>query len=262
MQCKLSGYPVGEVKKIICPGENKNNRGFEYVIEFADKQEEIVMDTNLWPINENSLESQSDESESDDSSEDPDEEDHLIRDTVEEDAQKEKKAEKKSSVLSTAIPNPVPIAVAEAVPNIAAGRKPKNKATADVYDPHFVDDVMWEDQETVDRNVERVPITEVSYRLRKPHWINGEAHCGVNEPFLYFLCLFPGIGEIQRAEDWGAEDAAPGNSEIVKFLGIMLAMALDPIRGSRKDHWTTSSDDNDIFDDDNVKIIPSSPLTG
>ena len=65
--------------------------------------------------------------------------------------------------------------------------------------------------------------------------------------FLYFLCLFPGIGEIQRAEDWGGEDAAPGNSEIVKFLGIMLAMALDPIRGSRKDHWTTSSDDNDIF---------------
>jgi len=125
VQCKLSGYPVGEVKKIICPGENKNNRGFEYVIEFADKQEEIVMDKNLWPINENSLESQSDESESDDSSEDPDEEDHLIRGTVEEDAQKEKKAEKKSSVLSTAIPNPVPIAVAEAVPNIAAGRKPK-----------------------------------------------------------------------------------------------------------------------------------------
>ena len=72
MQCKLSGYPVGEVKKIICPGENKNNRGFEYVIEFVDKQDEIVMDKNLWPINENSLESQSDESESDDSSEDPD----------------------------------------------------------------------------------------------------------------------------------------------------------------------------------------------
>ena len=70
------------------------------MIEFADKQEEIVMDTNLWPINENSLESQSDESESDDSSEDPDEEDHLIRGTVEEEAQKEKKAEKKSSVLS------------------------------------------------------------------------------------------------------------------------------------------------------------------
>ena len=41
--------------------------------------------------------------------------------------------------------------------------------------------------------------------------------------FLYFLCLFPGIGEIQRAtaNNWGAEDAAPGNSEIVKFLGIM-----------------------------------------
>jgi len=219
------------------------------VIEFADKQEEIVMDKNLWPKNENSLESQSDESESDYSSEDPDEEDHLIRGTVEEEAQKEKKMEKKSSVLSMAIPNPVPIAVAEAFPKIAAGRKPKNKATAGVYDPHFVDDVMWEDQETVDRNSERVPITEVSYRLRKPHWINGEAHCGVNEPFLYFLCLFPGIGEIQRAtaNNWGAEEAAPGNCEIVKFLGIMLAMALDPIRGSRKDHWATSSDDNDIF---------------
>ena len=94
VQCKLSGYPVGKVKKIICPGENKNNRGFEYVIEFVDKQDEIVMDKNLWPINENSLESQSDESESDYSSEDPAEEDHLIRGTVEEEAQKEKKTEK------------------------------------------------------------------------------------------------------------------------------------------------------------------------
>jgi len=86
----------GKVKKFICPGENKNNRGFEYVIEFVDKQDEIVMDKNLWPINENSLESQSDESESDYSSEDPAEEDHLIRGTVEEEAQKEKKTEKNS----------------------------------------------------------------------------------------------------------------------------------------------------------------------
>jgi len=97
----------------------------------------------------------------------------------------------------------------------------------------------WVEQESVVDDIEKIPRSNVSYRLLKPTWIREMESFGVNEPFQYLLCLFPHLQDIETATElnWPEGDIAPKLSELIKFFGIMLAMALDPIRGSRSDYW-------------------------
>lgn len=47
----------------------------------------------------------------------------------------------------------------------------------------------------------------------------------------------------------GMPEKAPSFGILIKFLGIMLAMALLPIRGSRNDHWSTEGTAGSVFDE-------------
>ena len=218
---------------------------------------DTIKDKDLWPMNESSDEMESDEPESDNNFEDIDDEDQQIHDLIGKDLKNEKKSDKNISGPSVPIPISKSINAPEAVPKVAKGGKSKNKAIPDELGPHIVDGVLWEDQDAVNSDVETMPRSEVFYRLRKPNWISDEAKYGVNEPFHFFLCLFPSLHAIQEAteKNWGAEDSAPCYAEIIRFLGIMLAMALDPIRGSRSDYWAKSSHTNNIYAARNMESV-------
>jgi len=115
-----------------------------------------------------------------------------------------------------------------------------------------VDGFFWQPMLEVSTNVERTPLYDSSARLRKPQHMKDREIENVNQPFDYFRLLFPfpalkGIRDA-TANNWPEAGAgvAPTRGETLKAIGIQLAMALDPIRGSRKDYWATTADPDDL----------------
>lgn len=114
-------------------------------------------------------------------------------------------------------------------------------------DPHIVDGNVWVEREGIPSNIEddeTMRRSRVKYSLNKPNWMKQLENSGVSEPLHYLQVLFPwsywSVIVDSTKSNWPRVGAgiAPSVAELIKFFGIMLVMALDPIRGSRKDYCT------------------------
>lgn len=72
---------------------------------------------------------------------------------------------------------------------------------------------------------------------------------GLNKPSEYVYLLLPDLDEAVEATraNWPVGEHPPDLSEIILFIGIILAMALDPILGPRSDYWKVEYDDENDF---------------
>jgi len=116
--------------------------------------------------------------------------------------------------------------------------------------------VKWEKVDLVSDNIElgaeaqpRECNTELKWDPHQPTASADRKHLD------YFLLSFPVkylatiLGATNEAYAFaGMAEKAPSFGLLIKFLGIMLAMALLPIRGSRNDHWSTEGTPGSVFD--------------
>ena len=256
----------------------RGQRGYVYTVKWDDGSQSEEFERNLWK--NTSIGTDRDDDDEDDDSDDsiPDMAPDDDSDSSDDDEEPEVVAENEiaavfNNVIDAAVHENINVAVHDNNDGGGRGRRGRGgrirggggrgrgrgnvgavlpAEAADPPDPLCPNGQRWEVEHNINSNIESPTIQKSTahFRVKLPNDVRILATDGIfHNLMVFFIAAFPWfyldtiVTETNLEFEKNSRDGKPvTKGTIIKFLGLLLAMALNPIRGSRGDYWATEKE--------------------